>query len=405
MNKALRGFWIRLALFLLPFAGGFLLFTGTMIYIGESMPLRLVAWLQQRDDNILFGYRYGNRNQQFKSISANLRQPTVMALGSSRILQFRAGFFNRAPAEFYNAAAPAWRLPEVSRLLYSLDEAALPEVLILALDSPWFNANVQGDIFPADVSDFANVFLINRSFIQDVIRGVDFERPGFRLGQYLERIEPGGSGGLALGMRAIRDGHGFRSDGSEQYGDFLVAQWLWQPQQRENHLNWMREGRDMYAYGDTVSERAMAELTALLDYAARHSITVIGFLPSYEPQLWAEMIAGGQHSYITALTPRLQALFDRYDFPFFDFSDGGAFGIQQEEFFDGWHASELGNLRLYLYMLSALPEVLGRFSDEQTLQQIADNATNTWDVFGPINETRVHPDELLSVDPDTPMVE
>lgn len=250
-------FWAKLLAFLLPFAAGFCALTGLMIYLGESMPLSWVI-AQQQNTDVLYRPKYGNRDQQFKALSVNVRRPEVLALGSSRILQFRAGFFNLRPDAFYNAAAPAWTLPQISNLLYSLDREALPRVLILAIDPPWFNDNYEPDEFPASVSDLEHLFIVDRSVLQDVIRGESFERTGFETTSYFRREEPGASDALALGMRAIRDGHGFRSDGSEQYGDFLIADWLWQPQQRENHLAMMRRGEQMYVYGDTVSEASLA---------------------------------------------------------------------------------------------------------------------------------------------------
>lgn len=382
MDKNLKTFWLKLMVFLAPFAVGFAALTGMMIYLGESLPLELVVNHQRQNDRVIYRYRYGNRDQQFKTLSVNMRQPEVLALGSSRILQFRAGFFNRNPDIFYNAAGPAWRLPQVSRLLYSLNDDALPRILLLSIDPTWFNEHLEDYDFPEDISDIGNIFLVNRSFLQDVIRGVNFGRSGFDVSAYFARRDPGGSGGLALGLRAIRDGHGFRSDGSEQYGDFLVAGWLRQETQRMNHLNWMREGLEMYTYGDSLHEDAVAQFAELLAFAAEHNIYVIGFLPPYAPALWEEMMERGNHPYIPALTPRLEALFEQYNFPFFDFSNGARVGIRDEEFFDGWHASELGNLRMYLYMLRALPDVLGAYSDYETLLHTAQTATNTWDVFG-----------------------
>jgi hypothetical protein len=183
-------------------------------------------------------------------------------------------------------------------------------------------------------------------------------------------------------MRAIRDGHGFRSDGSEQYGDFLVAHWLWQPNTRDAHLVWMRQGRDMYVYGDRVSDSAMEIMNQLLSIAHQRGITVIGYLPSYMPSLWDEMMMHGNHTYITYLAPLLQALFASYGYPFFDFSNGVSTNTRDDEFFDGWHASELGNLRLYIQMAQALPALLGEYTDVAALNTIAAAAGNTWDVFG-----------------------
>lgn len=381
MNPSPARFWLKIAVFLLPFAAAFALLTGTMIYLGEAMPLAWVVGLQQQGD-VLYRPQYGNRDQQFKPLAVAARKPDVLALGSSRILQFRAAFFNRQPDAFYNAAAPAWRLPQVDALVRGIAPADLPDVLILALDPPWFNDAYVGDDLPSPVGDLEHALLVDRRVLQDFFGGVAFDRPGFDNATYFQRSEPGGSGALALGLRAIRDGHGFRSDGSEQYGDFLIARWLWQPQQRENHLDMMRRGDEMYVYGDTVSEPALADLDALLAYAAANDVFVIGYLPSYAPSLWREMIERGNHTYMTALAPRLDQIFERYGFGFFDFSDGASTGTIDDEFFDGWHASELSNLRLYLHMLAALPDILGPYSDIDVLRQIADSADDTWDVFG-----------------------
>ena len=66
--------------------------------------------MQMSDDPILYRPRYGNRDLDFKVISANLRQPEVMTVGSSRVLQFRSLFFDKQPHAFYNGGAPAWTL-------------------------------------------------------------------------------------------------------------------------------------------------------------------------------------------------------------------------------------------------------------------------------------------------------
>lgn len=373
-------FWLKLTLFVLPFAVAFLAVTGVMMYLGESMPLRWVVWHQQQDD-VLFRYRYGNRDPQFKQLSVNVRQPDVLALGSSRILQFRAGFINENSDVFYNAAGPAWRLPQVVDLVKGIDKAALPEILILAVDLPWFHEDYASSTMFDEISDFQNVFAVNRSVMQDVINGIWFGRTGFDTQEFFAREEPGGSGKMALGMRAIRDGHGFRSDGSEQYGDFLIAEFLWQPQQRENHLEWMRNGENMYLYGDTYSQERLAMLEDLLAYTAEHDVFVVGYLPAYMPGLWVEMQERGNHTYKNALRERLPNVFAQYGYPLFDYSDGSAIGLTDEDFYDGWHISELGNLRIYTHMLQYVPE-LQAYSDRDALLDIINSATSTWDVFG-----------------------
>lgn len=371
----MRRFWFRLIIYVLPFAIGFLTLTGALIYVGESMPLGMVLAHQSGDEFVLFRYRYGNRDQQYKLLAANQRQADVLAIGSSRVLQFRAGFADRDPDAFYNASGPAWTLDEVQNLLYHMKPDALPEILLLGLDFPWYNAAYVGDTFPEPVSDFDNLFLINRAFLQDFIEGdrINIER-------FLARVEPGSGDSLALGLRAIHDGHGFRNDGSEQFGDYLVAGYLWQPQQRERHLQLMQNCEYVYPCGTQITNQRVEQTREILQWAAEHDILVVGFLPSYAPTLWDEMSTMPQHAYIEQAQSALSALFAEFNFPFFDYSDGASIGLTDEDFFDGWHASERGNLALYIQLVRYVPE-LAVYSDVDALQARFDQADNTWQVF------------------------
>jgi hypothetical protein len=369
-------FWLKLFVFSLPFTIAFVAFTGILVYSGESMPLAMVVAMQQGDEPVLYRPHYGNRDLSFKLLSTEARQPEVLALGSSRVLQFRSMFFNLDTSVFYNGAGPAWSLERIDQFVRTLSTDALPDVLILGIDQPWFNPNFVPDTFEPEVSDFTQIFLVNRSVFQDVLTcGCSFD-----FGELMARREPG-FGGMALGSKAIFDGHGFRNDGSEQYGDFLIAHWLSPELERNRHLEWMRTGQEMYAYGDTVSEDALALFNDFLQYCQAHGITVVGFFPPFVPSLYYEMVANGNHTYLPQASERVATLMAQYNYPFFDFSDGGQFG-GDGDFFDGWHGSERINLQLYITMAQALPDVLGHYSDLAALQQAVIEATDTFNLFG-----------------------
>ncbi len=369
-------FWVRLISFLAPFVIIFILFTGLLIYSGESMPLAWVAQMQMSSEPILYRPRYGNRDLAFKLVSANLRAAPILALGSSHILQFRSGFFTGGLETFYNAGAPAWTLTQLSTFVNQLDANAIPQVLILSLDHPWFNRDYHGDTFPDPVSDFDQIFRINRSFIQDVFDGETFDFQQLLTRQSSDGVSTG------LGLRALQDGHGFRNDGSEQYGDFLIAEYLMPELERARHMEWMRDGYDMYIYGDEVDAERVAQLTAILDWASSHNILVIGFLPPYMPSLYTEIVQNDQYGYIHDLPATLAPLFSERGFHFLDYSNPELLQAQDTDFFDGWHASELIYLRLYLDMVSQVPAVLSPYTDVEYLRQIEANAQNTFDVFG-----------------------
>lgn len=379
-----RHFWFKLFLFVLPFSIPVISLTLTMVYVGESMPLAMVVATQQNSEiPIIYRPQYGNRDLPYKALSSDARQPEVMALGSSRVLQLRAELLTQNPDTFYNAGAPAWQIPQLRALLEQLDHP--PQVLIVGIDAPWFNSAYQGDesagVTINPLSDFGQLFAVNRSVMQDVFAGrpPNWERVLTR--QILPPDAPE-TGQVALGLKAIQNGHGFRADGSEQYGDFLIGKFLYAPSERERHMEWMRGGEQMYVYGDadTLSEAALAEWEALLAWCDAQGIRVVGFMPPFAPTLYDRLVRRDNHAYIPALAARLSEIFAAHDDVFFDFSDGAVFGTD-DDFYDGWHGSERVYLRAYMAMLEAQPELLGAYSDLETLRQIDASAGDTWRVF------------------------
>lgn len=368
-------FWVRFVAFFLPFGIGFGVIVGGLVYVGELMPLQTVVDYQTSDEPVMYRPRFGNRDTQFKSAMVNRLQPEIVTVGSSRVLQMRDGLLTEAPSAFYNAGAPAWTLDQLEEWLALVDDEALPDVLILGIDPPWFNSAYTGDEFKTYASDVEYTLDITRSFLQYLVQG----RP-FDLAQLLVREERR-SGALGLGMRPIQDGHGFRNDGSEQYGDFLVAGWLWQPTERDRHIQWMRNGEEMYVFGDTISPDRLAQFERFIATLDERGVHVVGFLPPYTPSLYAEMIANGNHRYIETLPATIESVMDQYDFDFLDFSDATQFGVTDEDFFDGWHGSERVYLRLFRAMAEALPDVFADYTDIERLTQIDQQAENTFWVF------------------------
>jgi hypothetical protein len=372
-------FVLKILIFLLPFLVLLAALTGSLIYIGEAMPLPWVIARQQSGDvPVLYRPQYGNRDLDFKQLTIEARQPAVIVVGSSRVLQMRAGLLTEQPEAFYNAGAPAWQFDKVEALLYGLDPDALPDILLLGLDQVWFNDDYVGDVLPPQVDDVTNLWQIDQAVAQGMVEDVVAGRP-LTLDHWLARDDPGGEG-VALGIKAIENGHGFRRDGSERYGDFLVGRFLYQPTERQRHLDWLRDGQEMYVYGEAPSPEMLQRLDALLAWCAERGITVIGFTPPFTPTLYQQMQQQGNHEYVLALMPQLEAIFSKYGYRFFDFSDGARFGID-DDFFDGWHGSERIYLRLYAALVEAMPDVLGRYTNLEALRTLDASASATWTVF------------------------
>lgn len=368
----MRHFWANLLVYLAPLLAVSLPVVALLIYTGEAMPLSMVVRAQLGSEPVLYRPRFGSRDMNYKLLATETRQPQVLVLGSSRVLQFRAGMFTGA---FYNAAAPAWTLNDVQAFLQQLHHN--PALLILGVDQPWFNDAFEMPPLAKPSSDLSHLFETGISLLQHTLvfgEGLDINR-------LLARTEPK-SGGLALGFRTIIAGHGFRNDGSEQYGDFLVARYLAPAIERQRHIDMMRGGQAMYARGTDVSAARLNQLAQVLALCQARGIFVVGFSPPFTPTLYDTMMAGGQHTYMQALTEPLNTMFSAYGFAYFDFSNGAWVGGQDTDFFDGWHGSELLNTLLLIRMLETRPALLQTYADGNLLYNAVSRAADTFDLYG-----------------------
>ncbi len=84
-----RRFWQKLALFLLPLVVLFSVPLVTMVPSGEVLTADAIAEKHARASTTsLYGPAYTNPDKRYKLRSAILRDAPVMAMGTSRMMQF-----------------------------------------------------------------------------------------------------------------------------------------------------------------------------------------------------------------------------------------------------------------------------------------------------------------------------
>ena len=349
-----------------------------MIYTGEAMPLEWVARMQMGDAPVLYRPRYGNRDLDFKTISANLRQPEIMTVGSSRVLQFRSQFFDQQPREFYNAGAPAWTLDQVVELLQRLDvHAARP-------DHRARSALVQRRLRPRrarpQVSDFAHLFMVNRSFMQDVIGGEIDSTSGA-----IWRGSSRGTAGWRSACAPSATGTASATTAASSTAIFWSPTGSIPQNERQRHLDDLRDGKEMYVYGDTVSAARLAAAGGFAGVvpSARHhrdrlsAVVHADALPADDRRRQAQLRARSSTRRCraavraaTATPSSTSPTARRWARPTTISSTAGT----------PRSGSICGCTRR---CATALPDLLGAYSDPAYLAQAADaSATDTFDVFG-----------------------
>ncbi len=382
----------RISLFCLPIALILAFPAYVFVTSGEGMSTKsVVAAQMSKDSPILFGAAYGNSTAYYKLRFLYDFKPNVIVLGTSRVLQFRSGFFTPLEAErpatcrgdeclisftnagfnaqrelltgftadtrFLNAGGSISRIEQFREFLDKIPRRKEPNIIIIGIDQNFFDPSWRGRT-PVGIDELtvfdspANVFLNSWTKIYR-----DYYRRKFTLAD----LTDSGKERRAIGLNARRNGNGFRNDGSYRYGYFLDHTDAREDAVSEIHNFDRVKTTDPHlkkAPG-TLDEASIKALESFLNVAAERNIHVVGFLPPYPPSVYASLSLGRQDfPYIFALFDRLQPLFAAHGFSLYDFSNSAAFGSSDAEMIDLIHGSEKTYARLFLKIAETDPKLL-----------------------------------------------
>lgn len=378
----MKSFLLKLLLYIFPIIIYVLMNIGVPYYAGEFDRLEDVALRQMSNEQpILYGRAYKDNFTGYKLVSAKLRKADILALGSSRVMEFRSGLFNEETA-FYNAAGGADNIFALHRFLEGLEANELPIILIVGLDQDWFHPvraqqALDNRAEPIDLeTSFGdkNMLNVGRMMLGDWLTG------DLSIVQLLNKKDPI-HGDAAIGVRAITSGNGFRQDGSYQHGS-LLTDMVSNDERFAEARQRIKDGSKRFNYGNEFSRTATDEIVKFLDYCVEHDIYVIGFSPPYAPSIYSEMSATGKYGYIAKMSAYLEEVFGTKGFTYFDFSNGSLPEVTDDDYLDGFHGSEFVYLQIYRQMLESLPDILGAYSNPITLRELAqEQYPNRFEIF------------------------
>lgn len=308
----------------------------------------------QRAHQSLVALAYSDPIRCLKARMLEARGPKVVALGSSRVMQFRESFF-RDSEQFYNAGGAVERMRDFNAFLEQVDTRSV-ELFVIGLDHYFFNVNY--DDMQKAPKTFENTYstlgvLREQKLVRDYRQGkVDYGR--------LRR--PG-----RVGLTAMMYDEGFRRDGSYRYGRIIDFPELAGDIDFHDTFERMRTGKKRFQYGAEVNPAALRELDLFLKTCRERGIEVVAILPPFAHRVWNALLAQGEdYAYMRQLDSELKPLFEAHSFELFDFSDIASLGSDDTEAIDGFHGSEVAYLRLTLSVAERSP-VLRRYVDSDRL--------------------------------------
>lgn len=360
------------------FPAGLLSLSGELTPIAE-LSTRQSHARQRIGPSTLIGLAYTDPAELLKLRGTLDAQTSVLALGTSRALQFRAEMFN-ASARFFNAGRAVSKIRHLRPFLNQIPAGREPKVIVLGLDQYFFNANWDN--------------LANDDYVR-VLAGARQLSPFEILASHFRDVYADYASGkisaatLAaaqqdprrIGLTALSKNAGFRSDGSYRYPhDDNPQSQTWRDYQYRDTLNRIANGGFRFEPGATVNPAAIAELKAFLAECRRRNIYVVGYLPPYAHAIYKTMLDSGKFDYLPQLDPALRPLFAEQGFAFFDFSDLASVNASDAETLDGFHGSEKAYGRMVLHMAER-DATLAQFVDVAALRAAIERAPDSYLIF------------------------
>ena len=377
----------KLALFLLPL---FLLFapaTLVLWQVGEFYPSAYLGKLARTGAPIVVGSAYSNTRGNYQLQETLIRQPEVVALGTSRVGGFRAVFF-KDPIVFYNDTGTGGVLSNFRYFLEKLSDNP-PRIIIAGMDAYFFNPE---EVEKNSVVTRPDPFIVQSSWHQPLLGGVFLGGawwkiyPDYFAGKFtLSKVFGERSGDVTyIGLRAVADGNGFLNDGSNYFGDVINSK-----EKQQKAL----EGIAALAasisvtngdeYGSGISPEALDEVRRFLDTAKKQGSYVIGFIPPLSQAEYERLKAFPDAPYAYAfknLGSVLSGIYREYGFDFYDFTDITSFGGSDIEMVESKHGSEKIYLRMFIKMAERNKQ-LGALVDTRYLTKKLHSAESNLVVF------------------------
>jgi hypothetical protein len=326
----------------------------------------------------LVGYAYDESNYKYlkwkKVVEFN--KYSVLALGSSRVLQFRNKMFDTS---FYNAGYTIYSLNDFESFLKSIPASKYPDYLVISLDQWMFNKSWDNLQSASDVNQWKNSFIKypEPHYLTNIYTDLLKRKYGF--GVLFNKNEN------LVGLNALVNNKGFRNDGSMLYGKQIEKLEANDPTAEDFHFadtyNHIVNGSDRYKYADSINQVSLKVLDQFLSFCQTKKIKVIAFLPPFSDKVLTKMDQTKKYSYMDGIYNVINPIFKKYDFELYNFTKLSTIHSDDSEMLDGMHGGERVYLKMLLNILNS-NSVLTKVCDQKKLQGDLMHAENRYIVYG-----------------------
>ena len=362
--------------------------------VGEELSANEICELSAKE-KVLWSSGFLSAGTHLKKPMIEKQQATILAVGSSRTMQFRTKMFSRIPeARFYTVGGAVQNAVDLDNCIQNV-LAARPQLIILGLDFWWFQAanGISSDDLIRDVSSSLTETKsiretldgYNRAFRLKVRFSVDrlqmyqqaWNDPRFHERLWAESRLDDATGRVKLGCKKTG---GFRNDGSYRYSALIDQPFT--PDQIAAQGEALVQAGKYVAAG--VDQAACVRLARFLHECRKGGIEVVTLLPPIESrvlrQLQAEDVGGEFWKQWPFITEQICGMTGH---EFYDCSNPELSGISSQQFVDWLHAADTGHASLLAQICESTPaSALNQYVDAEQLRADVINRVSELDLYG-----------------------
>ena len=287
----------------------------------------------QLDNAATYGSAIHEDGFAYKLELATREKPVIIALGSSRVLQFRQRIFS---TKFINAGRGMITPEEGLTFMRALLARHKPKVVIIGLDFWWFNPDWS---YPNRRSRDTSLDLSKLGLVQDWLWKSKISVADIWRVAVLSDTKNQLTQHLNIGVAAIMRGDGYRPDGSRDYGlRYSGNDPTFNDQRFAETLRRVERGVVQFKHGQQAASMRFRLIDQLLHYLSSEGVTPIVVMPPLtRPVLESMKARGADFSYLTGIQEYITAL----PFETYNFTESKYLGADDCEFVDGFHGGEV----------------------------------------------------------------
>lgn len=352
-NCKQKKFLLRFFVFILPLLSAFVFFDVLSIYVGELIPTKMIVEKQEFNKNTLFGRKAVDHElRRYKYFNLLRKDPEILALGSSRILQMNEKMFK--DKSFYNAGSLAHTLGDLEDFFSLLPQDSNIKTIFLSVDYYWFGKkreNYHGLKKDLDKIDPVYLWQSHSASVRELAIGLFLGK--YTLNQVLERKD-NWAGLDAIGFSAL-EGNGFKSDGSYQYGTYLKEMQKnnsYRDREQPPIINRVRGGNSQFVANSDLDYGRIESLKNILEEAKNRGIKIIGILMPFSTEVYDALSnLPEQRKLFKESRAEIRKVFKEIGFSFYDFSNIKDLDLDDTYMYDGLHVTD-GAIRVILDRIS-----------------------------------------------------